>query len=378
LRRLAVVTIGWTLPLVAFGGLVRATDNGLACPDWPRCYGRWVPRQADLPGGVGGFRPPGAPGGLTLANVWIEHTHRLVAMLVGLLIAAIVVWSLTPRYRRRRDVWWPAIVAGVAVNVQAVLGGAVVLRLLRAELVTAHLGMAMVVLASLVALAVNLSLPRGGGLGARPRDLRFARACAAVAALALAQILVGGHVTGVGAGLAFSGFPLFDGALLPVVTGADQAWHVAHRVLGVVLAAVVVVLALRARRQARPPVTDAADGVAEPRAGAAADPRVAADRARRWAVRLPAVAVVLVAVQVALGAGNLASGLSAWTVTPHLAVGSWLWALLALQTMLAYRTAPPAVADRRRAEGAGTPVVAGTVAAGRGRPGGRDPASGPR
>jgi cytochrome c oxidase assembly protein subunit 15 len=348
LQRLAVVTTGCTLLLVALGGLVRATDNGLACPDWPRCYGAWLPRQADL------------PAGLTLVNVWVEHTHRLVAMLVGVLIAVLVVVALA-RYRDRPDILWPAVAAGVAVNVQAALGGVVVLQLLRAELVTAHLGMAMVVVASLVYLALSVSFPRASPRAwptaprtspvaearwpwERPswRDLRFARAAAAVTGLALVQILVGGHVTGIGAGLAFGGFPLFDGTLVPVVATADEAWHVAHRLLALALALAVVVLARRAGEQAR------SLGVSE-----------APLAARRWLVRLARAAVLLVAAQVALGAANLWTGLSAWTVTPHLAVASWLWAVLVLETVLAYRLASPRGQDDRELLSRGLRVLAG-------------------
>ena len=57
-RRLAVAAAFLTLVLIVAGGLVTNTDSGLACPDWPTCFGSPMPHM------VGG--------------VAVEHTHRVV------------------------------------------------------------------------------------------------------------------------------------------------------------------------------------------------------------------------------------------------------------------------------------------------------------
>jgi heme A synthase len=311
-QRLAAVTTVLTLGLVALGGAVRATGSGLACPDWPFCYGKVIPRQADI--------PPETR--YTLWNVWLEHTHRLVASVVGVLVVALAVWAVA-RYRHRPSVLWPALAAVVLVGAQAGLGALVVLHLLRPGLVTAHLGLAMALLALLVYMAVSSGRqpPARGERGAR--DLRYARVATAVAALTYLQVLVGGHVTGLRAGLAYRDFPLMDGRVFPEITTRAQAYHATHRFLAYALAAAAVYLCARAVRYRR-----------ELRAAGGWDP------GQRWLVRLPVWVAALVVVQIGLGVANLASHTAAWTVTPHLAVASWIWTLLVLLAVLAYRGAP--------------------------------------
>lgn len=300
-QRFTVVTLVATLALTALGGAVRATDSGLACPDWPRCYGLWIP-PADL-------------------NIWLEHSHRLLAGLVGLMIAGLLVWALLRH--RRREVLGPVLAAAVLVNVQAALGALVVLRLLQAGLVTAHLGMAMVIIACLIMVITGYRRPALPRADRAPRDLAFARASALIAGLCLVQILVGGHVTGINAGLVYTDFPLMGGALFPEITDQREAYHVAHRLLAYLLTGGIFYLAwqavrLRAQRRVAGQWSDA----------------------QRWLVTLPLWAAALVVIQIALGVANLWTQTSFVTVIPHLAVASWLWTVLVFLTFLAYRHAP--------------------------------------
>lgn len=301
-QRLAVTTAVLSLVLVAIGGAVRATDSGLACPTWPGCFY------------AGDFLPPAG------LNVWLEHSHRLLAGVVGVLIAVQAFWAIA-RYRRRAWIVWPSVIAAVAVVVQAGLGALVVLHLLRAELVTAHLGLGMLVVGCLILIAVNASPARP----AQAASPGFARAAAGVTALTLLQILVGGHVTGTAAGLVYKGGPLFGVFSVTPLSTAPHAYNLAHRVLAVLVAAAVMWLIVQARRSSQ----------------------------QGWLLRLPRIAAWLVVVQIAIGVGNLASDLSFLTVIPHLAVASWIWGVLVLETVLACRSASgpdaePAVAQQQQ------------------------------
>jgi heme a synthase len=321
-QRLAVVTLISTLVLVALGGAVRATDSGLACPTWPGCFS------------AGDFVPA-----LQL-NVWLEHSHRLLAGVVGLQIAALLVWAIA-RYRKRRAILWTTVVAAVAVNVQAALGALVVWQLLRAELVTAHLGMAMLLLGCLAFRVVRATTEQEQLAPPEQRDLRFARLTAVVAGICFLQILIGGHVTGINAGLVYTDFPLMGGALFPPITTEREAFHVAHRLVAYVLAGAVVYLCVRAVRHKR-----------ELEAAGAWTSR------HGWLVRLPMWAATLVVLQIALGVANLFNGASFLTVIPHLAVASWIWTVLAFLVVLSHRRAPLAASARPAADD--EPVAVGS------------------
>jgi protoheme IX farnesyltransferase len=286
--KLALAAAVATFVLIAVGGLVRATDSGLGCPDWPLCFGDWIP-PADL-------------------HAWIEHTHRLVAaVFVGPLVGAIGLITVFTHRRRDRALLAAAVVAGVLVIVQSLLGAAVVLQGLAAELVTAHLGMALVVFASVIFIAERASHGPMPAVDVRPGLTRLA----VLTALAVfGQMLLGSWVTGHHAGLAYADFPLMNGSLLPAIVGSEQAAHFAHRLMSLVVAGLVVWLLVAVRRS-----TDA-----------------------RLPRRLTHWMAALVAVQLLIGGLNVWSRLSAVFVVPHLAVGAAIfglsvWAVLATRRL---------------------------------------------
>jgi protoheme IX farnesyltransferase len=270
-RRLAVVTIATTFVLIAVGGLVRATDSGLGCPDWPRCFGKLVP-PAEL-------------------HAWIEHSHRLVASVVMVLVAALVVAAW--RTGQERVVRRAAVAALALVLAQALIGAFVVWWKLRADSVTLHLATAL----ALVALLIFIDFrARHGGGRRQGQDRRFVRLVAAGAGLLYLQMLVGSTVTGHHAGLAY---PL--DVLWPDLGPSVARIQLAHRTLAVVVGTLVVAIWLVARRS---------------------------QRAHPTVTRLAGYAAGLVAVQIGLGVANVANRLSALTVVPHLAVGALLWGTL--------------------------------------------------
>jgi cytochrome c oxidase assembly protein subunit 15 len=136
-----------TYALIVLGALVRSTNSGLSCPDWPTCYGQWVLTPADfaaLP-----------ETGYTYAQVMLEWVHRLIAgVFLGplILLLAVLVW---PRRRERPVLARAAAVLVALLLVQGALGGVTVLDRNSPWSVALHLGNALLVLTTVLFLFVR-------------------------------------------------------------------------------------------------------------------------------------------------------------------------------------------------------------------------------
>lgn len=131
---LAIATLG----LMALGSATRVMNAGLACPDWPLCYGEFMPRhQMNL-------------------QVFLEWFHRLVASTIGLL--TIILTGISWWQRSQLPPWtpWSASLALVLVVFQGILGGLTVTELLRFDIVTAHLGTGLLFFSTLLAISMAL------------------------------------------------------------------------------------------------------------------------------------------------------------------------------------------------------------------------------
>ena len=157
-QRLAIWTTATTYFLILVGGLVRASGAGLGCPDWPRCFGSWIPpaSAADLP-------PQFDPSQFNPVLMWTEYLNRLLGVTVGFLILATAV-SAWPHHRHQPRILWTTVAAFVLVGFEGWLGGRVVAHELAAWIVTAHLIVAIVIVQLLLYATVEATRPAGGGM----------------------------------------------------------------------------------------------------------------------------------------------------------------------------------------------------------------------
>ena len=131
-QKAALITTATTYLLIAVGGLVRATDAGLGCPDWPLCFNQWIPPtsaeqivstdQAKL---------------FDLFKAWTEYLNRVFGMITGFLILGTLILAVRG-YRNNKRVLYATISAFILVLFEGWLGGQVVKSGLRPLILTAH------------------------------------------------------------------------------------------------------------------------------------------------------------------------------------------------------------------------------------------------
>lgn len=290
-RVLSLLSVFSIFSLIVLGGIVRVTESGLGCPDWPLCHGQIIPPME--------------------MTAWIEYSHRLVASaLVGPLVLAtgVVAWFA---YRRERWVVVPASLAIVLLLAQSILGGITVINELPGSIVMAHLALAQALLAVMLLIAVVAH--RGPLMRSPPGyQKRFPFLVALAAASVYILLLSGALVTATGATMACADWPLCYGReAFPEFR--LSAIHMGHRHVAAILGLFLLyVLHLGFRnRQHSPEVRYMSLGVA-----------------------------VLFAVQVVAGAINIWGGFPPELMALHLALATAVWGAAAALAIFTF--APPA------------------------------------
>ncbi len=214
-RTVAIAALIAAFGQVTFGSIVRVSESGLGCPDWPLCHGRLIPPFE--------------------FETLVEYTHRLIGALVGVLVigAAALAW-----FGRRHDrLILAAAGIGVALVITAgVLGGVTVLTELEWWWRLVHLGVAELLAACLTVAIVAASIPssassrRNSVVSLNPRLGRMV--IAAVGGVYL-LMLSGSYMVGEGAGSSCASWPLCRGDLFP--GGEVYLIHMTHRYIAALI-----------------------------------------------------------------------------------------------------------------------------------------------
>ncbi len=183
-RKLTTFTLVAVYLLILAGGIVRSTGSGMGCPDWPKCFGSWIPptEVSELPTDYQEFYADyrheknvkfvkyldffgyASVGEAILADesikveaefnkykTWTEYINRLLGALVGFLIILCVLGSFK-YFRSDKKVFFIAFSSLILVLIQGWIGSVVVSTNLLQWLITVHMVLALVIVAVLTAL----------------------------------------------------------------------------------------------------------------------------------------------------------------------------------------------------------------------------------
>ncbi|MCS6904161.1 MAG: COX15/CtaA family protein [Bacteroidia bacterium] len=142
------------LLVILAGGIVRMTGSGLGCPDWPKCFGSWIPptHESQLPPN---YQEIFKIQGKTIApfnpfKTWTEYINRLLGALAGLLVLLAFFSSIPLLKTTFRYIFFCALLSLTLMGLQGWLGAQVVDSLLAPYMVTIHMLLALIIIGGLV------------------------------------------------------------------------------------------------------------------------------------------------------------------------------------------------------------------------------------
>ncbi|MFN3379315.1 MAG: COX15/CtaA family protein [Runella zeae] len=147
-RRLALLTVVVVYLLILIGGIVRSTGSGMGCPDWPKCFGSWVPptEVSQLPPNYQEIYGAKLKGEIEFNafKTWTEYLNRLFGAFTGLMIFVTLLASVS-YIKKDRPVFTVSLLTFLLVGFQGWLGSKVVSHELAPWLVTLHMLLAIVI-----------------------------------------------------------------------------------------------------------------------------------------------------------------------------------------------------------------------------------------
>ncbi len=341
LHAYAVTVMCATFVLIIAGGIVTTRGAGLAVPDWPLSYGQLMPERW-----------------YAVGNIAAEHSHRMIAGTVALLMLGLAICTQAAEPRRSvRILAWAALAAVIA---QALLGGATVLILgeIRPVIRVCHAALAQTFFMLTISLAVVTSrwwqLESGGSpdrntaanertAGGTGAAAAFRRVTLMTAGVLFLQLMLGAVMRHTESGLALFEFPTsYEGRWLPPTDAAELARHnevrsfdhwlgqvtmaqmwfnFAHRAGAIVVTAALAMLALFVFRRH------------------ADEPRFVS----------PTIALIaLLFAQIALGVVTVFSMRNVWITTLHVGTGVLMFAVSFNLVLRAFRIQPAGPRDALR------------------------------
>ena len=135
--RSALISTILSYLLIFVGGLVRVSGSGLGCPDWPKCFGRWVPPTSieQIPAHID-------PTAFNIVLAWIEYGNRMLGVIVGISILLMTIIAVI-YFKKNSKILLSSLLSLFLVIANGGLGAIVVSSVLNPFIVSLHMILAL-------------------------------------------------------------------------------------------------------------------------------------------------------------------------------------------------------------------------------------------
>jgi cytochrome c oxidase assembly protein subunit 15 len=195
-RHIGLFTLAAVYLVILAGSIVRASGAGMGCPDWPTCFGRWIPptHESQLPAdyhqiyAARGYQSTQ----FNPVKTWTEYINRLTGATTGFLVL-LTVWAARVYLRSDKTVFYLALMVFFLISFQGWLGATVVASNLKPVMITLHMLMALLLVALLIYTLARSQRPFFSGLK-MTLPARFHAVLIAAISMVLLQIAMGTQV----------------------------------------------------------------------------------------------------------------------------------------------------------------------------------------
>jgi cytochrome c oxidase assembly protein subunit 15 len=196
-RRLGIITILLVYTVILAGGIVRASGAGMGCPDWPTCFGQWIPptEEMQLPSN---YHEIYAQRGyqntqFNPIKTWTEYTNRLVGATLGIFVL-LTAWSSRIYLKSDKTIFYLALSSVFIVGFQGWLGSTVVASNLKPLMITVHMLMALVIVALAIYTITRSQRDSINALFTAPLPNKFKTVLTIALMMTLMQVAMGTQV----------------------------------------------------------------------------------------------------------------------------------------------------------------------------------------
>jgi cytochrome c oxidase assembly protein subunit 15 len=196
-RRLGLLTILAVYLVILAGGIVRASGAGMGCPDWPTCFGQWVPPtdESQLPAN---YHEIYAQRGyentqFNPVKTWTEYSNRLVGATTGLLVL-LTAWASRIFLRRDKTIFYLSLTNLFLIGFQGWLGSSVVASNLKPYMITLHMLMALLIVALVIYTIARSQRDTFAAVDSSALPARFKTVLTVAMGMTLLQVAMGTQV----------------------------------------------------------------------------------------------------------------------------------------------------------------------------------------